>query len=215
MGLKKIWKALGGIFLCVRFVNVTKLVNDSVHNQPIPSAAPGNLVNLFGLHWRWVKTAINVTIVCLSAVSTEDSCFVISRFRFLFVILSSLVYSFSARSLLDRIRAAFPGAFGQEVPSRITGFWPVKVENVVCFVLLSSRQTSYRRNYDLWIHPDDLDYMGSCDGEKGIKRVQIIAVCEANLWGKSLSMVSLSGDERRSLPIHPRVWWQLIITCTQ
>lgn len=132
--------------MCAVSVNVTKQVKDSVPNQPVPSAAPGNLVNLLGLHWRWVKTAINVTIVCLSAVSTENSCFVISRFRFLFVILCSLVYSSSARSLLDLICAAFPGAFSQEVSHRITGFLPVKVENVVCFVLLSSRQTRKKKD---------------------------------------------------------------------
>lgn len=85
--------------------------------------------------------------MCFSAVSTEDSCFVISWFRFLFVILSSLVYSSSARSLLDLIRAAFPGAFSQEIPSHITGFLPVKAENVVCLVLLSFRQTRKKRSH--------------------------------------------------------------------
>lgn len=148
MGFKK--KNIRGHFsVCAVSVNVTKQVKDSVHNQPVPSAAPGNLVNLLGLHWRWVKTAINVTIVCLSAVSTKNSCFVISRFRFLFVILCSLVYSSSARSLLDLICAAFPGAFSQEVSHRITGFLPVKVENVLCFVLLSSRQTRKKKKKDL------------------------------------------------------------------
>lgn len=76
--------------------------------------------------------------MCLSAVSTEDSCCVISRFRFLFVILSLLVYSSSARSLRDLIRAAFPGAFSQEVTPRITTFLPVKVENVVCFAVFQT-----------------------------------------------------------------------------
>lgn len=51
--------------------------------------------------------AINVIVLCLSAVFTEESCFVISRSRLLFVIPSSFVYSSSAGSLLDLIRATF------------------------------------------------------------------------------------------------------------
>lgn len=166
------------------------------------------------------KTAINVTVVCLSAVSTEDSCFVISWFRFLFVILSSLVYSSTARSLLDLIRAAFLGGFSQEVPPCITGFLPVKVENVMCFVLLSSRQTRKKRTHTTgtticgWIQM--IWTIWDClKGKRGPKESRLLLpvrpICEEIV----LSMVALSGDELRNLSIHPGVWGQLIITRTQ
>lgn len=71
--------------------------------------------------------AINVIVLRLSAVFTEESCFVISRSRFLFVIPPSFVYPSSAGSLLDLIRATFLRAVGG-------GVLPVNVGNA-CFAL--------------------------------------------------------------------------------